>query len=299
MKLVETAESISRRGVFRAAALSPLALSAPAARGALPAPPYTLSINLELMFDRGMPKSERMKIVAAQGIKAYSFWYATEEEQKPMLEVQEQTGLKCSLVNGSGRTGFSTGLTMPGAEQQYLDELTAGVKVAQKFGAPNANVFVGRRQEGIPWERQRRAIVNGLRKAGDIAREHGVHLTLEPLNRVESPQIAILTAADAFSVIEEVAHPHVKVDFDIYHLQLSEGNITNNLKLGLEKGWIRIVQTGDVPGRKEPGTGELNYPHIFRTLREVGYSGYLDSEHGTTSTPEHAIGVVKKLSMEY
>ena len=141
--------------------------------------------------------------------------------------------------------------------------------------------------------------MNGLRKAGDIAREHGVHLTLEPLNRVQSPQIAIITAADAFSVIEEVAHSHVKVDFDIYHLQLSEGNITNNLKLGLEKGWIRIVQIGDVPGRKEPGTGELNYPHIFRTLREVGYSGYLDSEHGTTSTPEHAIEVVKKLSMEY
>ena len=108
MKSLETAASISRRGMFRAAALSPLALSAPAARGALPPPPYTLSINLEIMFDRGMPKSERMKIVAAQGIKAYSFWRAPEEDQKAMLEVQEQTGLKCSCVVGSGRTGRST-----------------------------------------------------------------------------------------------------------------------------------------------------------------------------------------------
>ena len=61
---------------------------------------------------------------------------------------------------------------------------------------------------------------------------------------------------------------------------------------------VAHVQIGDVPGRKEPGTGETNYPHIFRILREIGYNGYLDTEHGTTSTPEHAIDVVKRLSAE-
>ena len=109
---------------------------------------------------------------------------------------------------------------------------------------------------------------------------------------------AVLSAAEAFPIIAEVAHPNVKVCFDLYHLQLSEGNLTNNLKLGLEKGWIRLVQIGDVPGRKEPGTGEVNHPHIFRTLRQLGYSGYLDTEHGTTSTPEKAIEIVRRLTFE-
>ncbi len=299
MKSVNANESFLRRDLLRAAALSPLALAAPTASAALPPPPYTLSMNIELMFDRAMPKSERIKVVAAQGIKAYSFWRASEEEQVAMLEAQKQTGIKCSCVVGSGQTGRTTGLTMPGAEQQYFDELTAGLKMAQRFGNADAIIFPGRTQPDVPAETQRKTLVNGLRKAGDIAQKHGVYLVLEPLNRVESPDIAIITARDAFSVIDEVAHTHVKVDFDMYHLQLSEGNITNNLKLGLEKGWIRLVQIGDVPGRKEPGTGEMNYPHIFRTLRALGYSGYLDSELGTTSTPEHAINVIKKLSMEY
>ena len=298
MKPVNSIYSFRRRDLLRAAALSPLALSAPVAGAALPPPPYTLSMNIELMFDRAMPKSERIKVVAGQGIKAYSFWRASEEEQVAMLAAQKETGIKCSCVVGSGPTGRTTGLTMPGAEQQYFDELTAGVKMAQRFGGADAIVFPGRTQKDVPLETQHKTLVNGLRKAGDIAKEHGVYLVLEPLNRVESPDIAIITARDAFAVIDEVAHPHVKVDFDMYHLQLSEGNLTNNLKLGLEKGWIRIVQIGDVPGRKEPGTGETNYPHIFRTLRALNYSGYVDSELGTTSTPEHAINVVKKLSME-
>ena len=105
-------------------------------------------------------------------------------------------------------------------------------------------------------------------------------------------------AVQAFDIIESTAHPNVRVDFDIYHLQLSEGNIINNLGLGLDKEWIRLVQVGDVPGRLEPGTGELNYSNIYRVLREKKYAGIVDSEHGTSSTPEHAIAVVKKLAAE-
>ena len=289
---------VTRRAVLRSGALLPLALSAQSSGGARTPPPYTISVNIEIMFPRAMPRPERMKVVAAQGMKAYSFWRANEEEQRGMLEVQHKTGLKCVSIVGSGPTGRSTGLTRPGVEKQYLDELTEGIKVAQKFGGADAIIFVGQNHQDVPWETQRRNVISGLRKAGDIAQKRGVHLVLEALNRVESPQIAILTAAEAFQIIDEVAHPNVKVDFDMYHLQLSEGNLTNNLRLGLEKGWIRLVQIGDVPGRKEPGTGEINYPHVFRILREVGYSGYVDMEHGTSSTPEHAIEVVKRMSLE-
>jgi hydroxypyruvate isomerase len=96
--------------------------------------------------------------------------------------------------------------------------------------------------------------------------------------------------------VEEVNHPHVKLDFDMYHLQLSEGNIINNLRLGLRKKWIKFVEVGDVPGRKEPGTGETNYVNIFKTLREEGFDDFIGLEHGTSSTPQHAIEVVKKMS---
>ena len=291
-------QSLSRRNLLRVGALAPLAMSAQSgARAQGTPPPFTTSINIEIMFPRSMPKAERIKAVAAQDVAAYSFWRASEEDQKAMLEAQQQAGIKCSCVVGSGGTGRSSGLTMPGAEQKYLDELALGVQMAQRFGGADAIIFPGARHENLPWEKQRENLIQGLRKAGDLAKEHGIYLVLEPLNRVESPNIAIITAVDAFDVVEAAAHPNVKVDFDMYHLQLSEGNLINNLKLGLEKGWIRIVQIGDVPGRLEPGTGEINYPNIYKVLREVNYSGYVDSEHGTSSTPEHAIQVVKRLAM--
>jgi hydroxypyruvate isomerase len=286
---------MDRRAFLIASAVAPIGV---ALRPQPTGPLFTTSINIEIMFPRTMPKSERIKIVAAQNVKAYSFWRASADDQKAMLEVQQKTGLKCSCVVGSGSTGRSTGLTMPGAEQKYFDELLEGIEMAQRFGGADAIIFPGAKQPDIPWEKQRENLIQGLRKAGDMAREHGVYLVLEALNKVEAPTIAISTAVGAFDIIEATAHPHVRVDFDMYHLQLSEGNLINNLRLGLDKGWIRLVQVGDVPGRREPGTGEVNYSNIYRVLREKKYAGYVDSEHGTSSTPEHAIDVVKKLAAE-
>jgi len=170
--------------------------------------------------------------------------------------------------------------------------------VARRFGCACMIVFAGQTQKEIPWDRQYAQIIGGLRKAGDIGRDYGVYVCLEPLNRVESPEMTVLTATEGFQIVHVVNHPNVKLCFDMYHLQLSEGNLTNNLKRGLENNWIYLVQLGDVPGRKEPGTGEVNYGNILRVLRKSGYRGYLDTEYGTTSTPEYAMDVVRRLASE-
>jgi hydroxypyruvate isomerase len=257
---------------------------------------YTLSANIEIMFPRDMPRSKRMEAVAAQGIKAYSFWNVAADEEKDMLLVQKRTGLVCASIAGSGRIGWTTGLTKTGFEAAYLDVITQNCEVAKRFGGPDLIVFAGEVQKDIPWEIQYKQIVSGLRKAGEIAEKYGVYICLEPLNRVESPQMSVLAAEAAFKIVAEVNHPRVKVDFDMYHLQLTEGNLINNLNMGLEKGLIHLVQIGDVPGRKEPGTGEVNYVNMFMTLRRAKYTGYVDMEHGTTSSPEHAIATVKRVA---
>jgi len=279
---------LTRRNLFQAAAAAPLAPGRSQ---------FTVSINIEIMFPREMPKAKRLEVVAAQGMKAFSFWRATEQEQNAMLEVMERTGLKCASISGTAEAGRGPGLMKPGSEKPYFDEITQFSKTARKMGGALPIIFPGARQEDMSWDAQRANLVKGLRVAGDIAKEYGVVLTLEPEDQYEAPKMAIHRCADqAFPVVEEVAHPNVKICFDIYHLQLSEGNITNNLKLGLGKDWIRLVQIGESPGRKEPGTGETDYAHIFRVLRAAGYKGYVDTEHGTTSTPEYAIDVVKKLA---
>lgn len=290
---------ISRRALIASGAALPLA-SQIQLRGSTPGqPPYTLSINIEIMFPRAMPRPRRMEIVAEQGFKAYSFWNTTEEEQVEMLKVQERTGLKCASITGPGRSFSSTGLTKPGMEQVYLDDIKARAKMAVRFGGAQSIIFVGRKQPDLAWENQRAQIVSGLKKAGDIAGEFGMMLVMEPLSSGNGqPRMALDTAAEAFPAIEEVAHPHVKICFDMYHLQLMEGNITYHLRQGLTKGLIALVQIGEVPGRKEPGTGEIDYAYMLRTLRELNYKGYLDTEMGTTTTPEAVMQLTRRMSLE-
>jgi hydroxypyruvate isomerase len=108
--------------------------------------------------------------------------------------------------------------------------------------------------------------------------------------------MTMLTAAEAFRYAAEAGHPHVKVDFDIYHRQLGEGNVLNTLSDGLKRGLIQFVEVGDVPGRKEPGTGETNYANIFAHLRRAGYAGAIGMEHGTSKTPQHAWDAVRRLA---
>jgi hydroxypyruvate isomerase len=291
--------SMTRRTLISSGAVLSLALDSRIASAASTPPPYTVSINIEIMFPREMPRAERMQRVADQGFKFYSFWSASDAEQDAMLKVQQQNGMKCASITGTGALGSSSGLTKPGMEKGYLDEIAGRVKVAEKFGGPMPIIFVGRQQPDVPWETQRAQIVSGLKAAGDIAKEYGIVLVMEPLSTgAGQVRMALDTAAVAFPVIDEVAHPNVKVCFDMYHLQLMEGNIATHLRQGLAKGWIGLVQIGEVPGRKEPGTGEIDYGYIFRVLREANYKGYVDTEMGTSSTPEAVMQLTRKMSLE-
>jgi hydroxypyruvate isomerase len=262
----------------------------------LPPPRYQLAMNLEIMFPKGMPYEERLEQAARCGAKHYGFWGYANKNLDRMLEVQQKNGMTCVSITGAPRTGNKGGLTRTGEERAFLDDFTAACQVAKRFGAENLITFVGAVQKDIPWETQRAQIIAGLKKAGSIAETHGVYLVLEPLNRVESPQMTMITSAEAFQFATEADHSHVKVDFDIYHRQLGEGNLLNTLNAGLKSGVIRFVEVGDVPGRKEPGSGEINYANIFRALRKAGFSGAVGMEHGTTRTPQYAWDTVRSLA---
>ncbi len=108
--------------------------------------------------------------------------------------------------------------------------------------------------------------------------------------------MTVMTAQEGFKIVREVNHPHVKLDFDIYHLQQSEGNLTINLREGMKDGLIQFVEVGDVPGRLEPGTGEINYQHIFNELRRMEYDGFVGMEHFTKTGFSSAFAQVKRLA---
>jgi hydroxypyruvate isomerase len=299
---------IHRRDVLRAGAAAPLGLLAfvrsEGEAASLTAPPYTISINIEIMFNTGrgnppMPRADRIRAVAAKGFKAYSFWSAPAAERKAMIEAQQQTGLKCISLVGTGTAGGTTGFTKPGAQDALLAEIKDRVEIAKEFGTPDLISFVGIVQPDVPWDTQRAQIVDGLKRAGDIAAAGGVTIAVEPLSvNPNQPRRALDRCIEAFPVIKDVNHPNVKICFDLYHLQRTEGNLVVSLRNGLQDNLIKVVQIGDNPGRLEPGTGEINYPFIFKELRRLNWTGYVDTEHGTSSTAEHAMDVVRRMAEE-
>ena len=293
--------SLSRRDLLQASVVAPLGLSAVERQsGGLGPAPYTISINIELMFRATkLNRADRIRAIAAQGFKAYSFWSADEAERKAMAQAQKETGLTCVSLVGTGEAGGTTGFTRPGAADALLREFAERVAIAQDFGKPDLISFVGQIQNDVPWDVQRAGIVEGLKRAGDIAGKAGVTITVEPLSvSPGQPRRALDRTAECFPVIKEVNHPNVKVCFDLYHLQRTEGNLIVNLRSGWEGGLIKIVQIGDNPGRLEPGTGEIHHPFVFQQLRKINYTGYLDTEMGTSSTYEHAMQVTRKLAEE-
>ncbi len=295
----ETVAHMNRRELLRVGAALPLAFATSEPAAAASPPPYTISINIEIMFPRAMSRGDRIRAVAANGFKAYSFWTAPPEERAAMVKAQHDTGLTCVSLVGTGNAGGTTGFTRPGAQDALLAEFRERIEIAKEFGTPDLISFVGQLQNDVRWETQRAGIVDGLRRAGDLAAAANVAIVVEPLSvNPGQPRRALDRAEDCFPVIEDVKHPHVKVCFDLYHLQRTEGNLVVNLRTGLEKKLIKVVQIGDNPGRLEPGTGEINYPFIFKELRRLGYSGYLDTEMGTSRTPEYAMDLVRRMAEE-
>jgi hydroxypyruvate isomerase len=293
--------SISRRDLLAAAA-APIAWTAlPRAAqmpspGPAPAPKYTLSCNIEIMFTKEVPPPDRMQRIADFGLKAWSHWGSRDRDRAAMRRVQQRTGLACGSISGNPTTGWSTGLTHTGHEAAFLKEFEEHIGYAKEFGCKNLICFVGRKTDTVPLDVQHKQIVSGLRKCGDLAAKHDVYFCLEPLNWVEYPQMSVLTATHGFRIIEDVKHPHVLLDYDMHQIQYGEGNIINSLRKGLRNKWIRFVEIGDVPGRLEPGTGEMNHDNLFKVLREEGFADFVGMEHGTSSTPEHAMAVVKRVA---
>ena len=266
---------------------------------ALPPPKYTLAVHMDAKFARqakSMPIDERFTLAASLGAKAYQIGAFSGVDLDVYRRNADKHGMQCASLPGTGRIGWGTGLTATGHEKAYLDFFTKVVHGAKVLGARNLVSFVGKRWETIPWETQYKQIISGLRKAGDIAGEAGVYLTLEPLSRVGHPGMTVLTAQEGFKILREVDHSHVKLDFDIYHLQQSEGNLTLNLREGMKEGLIQYVEVADVPGRLEPGTGEINYRHIFNELRRLGYDGFIGMEHYTQTSFPSAFARIKDLA---
>jgi hydroxypyruvate isomerase len=138
-------------------------------------------------------------------------------------------------------------------------------------------------------------VVEGLKAIAPYAEEKNITLSLEPLNvLVDHAGYYLVTSEQGFQVIDEVGSPQIKLLYDIYHQQITEGNILATICANMDK--IGHLHVADVPGRQEPGTGELNYQNIFSRIADSDYQGYVGLEFKPSTTSEEALAKVLKIA---
>jgi len=168
---------------------------------------------------------------------------------------------------------------------QFLSEIRESVDVAKRVNAKWVTVVPGHIDLRMEMDYQELNVIDALKRAAEILEPHGITIVIEPLNTLRNHPGMILTrTAQAYRICKAVGSPSCKILYDVYHQQITEGNLIPNI----DRAWDEIpyFQLGDNPGRNEPWTGEINYRNIFKFLHEKEYDGIVGMEHGTSGDGE-------------
>jgi hydroxypyruvate isomerase len=166
-------------------------------------------------------------------------------------------------------------------QRELIRQMEESVEVAKRVNARWCTVVPGCYDRGLEWDYQTALVIDNLKRCAEICEPAGLTMVLEPLNPWrDHPGLFLTKIPQAYLICRSVGSPSCKILFDIYHQQITEGNLIPNM----ERAWDEIAyfQIGDNPGRKEPTTGEINYHNIFRHLHHKSYNGILGMEHGNS-----------------
>ena len=243
-----------------------------------------VSVCLEMVFD-DEPLRERVPRAACAGADAVEFWGWQDKDLAAIEAAADEAALPIA--------GFSAGgtLTDPKAADDAVETIRESIRTAADLDASMLIATTGPDQDGLDRASQYDNIVDVLSRVAPDAEDAGVTLALEPLNTaVDHPGYFLTSSAEGFDIVDAVDSPNVKLLYDIYHQQITEGNIVQTLTENVER--IGHVHLADVPERHEPGTGELNYAHILSVLDDAGYDGYVGCEFSPVGSPEGAVAKV-------
>lgn len=165
---------------------------------------------------------------------------------------------------------------LPGREREFREGVERAIEYARAVGCPRVNCLAGVAPQGIARERLQEIFVDNLRYAADKLRAAGIRLLIEPINSRSVPGFFLNTSRQAEAIIEAVSN-NLAIQYDIFHMQISEGDLAHTVERLLPK--IGHMQLADVPGRHEPGTGEINFPWLLAHIDRLGYAGWIGCEY--------------------
>lgn len=281
------------RGVLGATAGSVLGHIGSSSGSALVSP---ASIGLSVMLWTILPHEafdRRLAIVAEAGYRSielvdeYEHW--TSVDFARFAKRREELGLKVDAIALT-----EPGVANPGTASVFRQALDRRLATAAALDCKDIIVLSGDRIPDIPHATQFKAAVDALKFGGELAGKRGCRLLLESLDPEEEPRCFLNSVVEGFEIVRAVANPNVRMLYDFYHEQIASGNLlkklTNNIDL------VGLVHVADVPGRHEPGTGEINYGTILRRLADLKYSGIVAMEFLPLHEPVAALRAAREFA---
>lgn len=192
----------------------------------------------------------------------------------------DDLGLTVVLFNlhaGDVAAGEWGTLGVPGRRDYFRWSFSTALEVARRLECERLNALFGQRVPGLDPAAQIECAVENLVWAAPQAADAGVTLLIEPLNPIDFPNYFVRSTRVALEIVTTVNHPRVRLQYDVYQAQMAEGNLINTMTAAFPH--VAHIQIADVPGRHQPGTGEINYPAIFAALEKLNYTGYVGLEY--------------------
>lgn len=235
--------------------------------------------NLTMLFTE-VPFLERFALARKAGFThvEYLLPYAFKaEELKAELQKHGLQQVLFNLPAGDWAAGDRGIGAAPGRESEFRAGVPKAIEYAKVLGVPRVNLLAGKRVAGRSDEEHWQTLVQNARFAATELAKHGIELLIEPINHYDIPSFFINRTEQSLKLLDEIAQPNVRVQYDIYHAQREEGELAATIAKHLAR--IGHIQIADNPGRHQPGTGEINFPFLFRRLDELNYAGYIGLEY--------------------
>jgi hydroxypyruvate isomerase len=240
---------------------------------------------------------DRFAAAAHDGFEAVEYLFPYAYEAAALARRLADSGLRQVLFNAppgdwdAGERGLAC---LPGREAEFREGVLRALAYADALACPRVHVMAGVAPADVDRAALRATFLANVAWAATQAAAHGVDVLLEPINRRDIPGFFVNRQDDAHAIVLEVGAPNLKVQMDLYHLQVVEGDIATKLRRYLPTGRVGHLQVAGVPARQEPDIGEINYPWLFDLVDEIGFDGWIGCEYRPRADTSAGLGWLRE-----
>jgi hydroxypyruvate isomerase len=250
--------------------------------------------NISMLF-KEVEFPERFEAAARAGFKAVEIQFPYTWEKGRLAQIAQHAGVEVVLINipaGDSEKGDRGIACLPSRIPEFRDSVAKAIEYSKALGCKQMNCLAGVAPADVQAAKLHETYVWNLRYAAAELARHGLTLLVEPINTQTVPGFYLNNSAQALALMDEVGAANLKLQYDLFHMRMMGDDLAGTLTANLAR--IGHIQAADVPGRHEPGTGEIDFPRLFDLVDRLGYTGWIGAEYAPAGKTEDGLAWVTK-----